>query len=122
MITEMGLKTSSKFSESHILALLVTQPRGYPKVPICWLLLPHLDGAVLEAEDEALGVGLGRNSIGLLKTLFLPAAKHAGQWMIIHLLVSFGSGKAFRNHRSMVTYVIEATESDSEVVCDLGGH
>ena len=57
-----------------------------------------------------------------LQPHFLPAAKPAGQWMMIHLLVSFGSGKAFRNHRSMVTYVIEATESDSEVVCDLGGH
>ena len=41
---------------------------------------------------------------------------------MIHLLVSFGSEKAFRTQRSMVTEVIEATESDSEVVCDLRGH
>ena len=50
----------------------------------------------------------------------LPAAKPAGHWIIIHLL-SITQMKAFRAQESVATYVIEVTESNSEVICSLRG-
>ena len=55
---------------------------------------------------------------------FLPAAKPAGQWMTIGLLSNMSKKvlESFRSQGSLVTWVIEVTEFNSEVVCDLRGH
>ena len=55
-------------------------------------------------------------------TGFLPAAKPAGQWMMIRGVLSLSAAEAFRGMRSMGTWVIEFTEFNSEVVSDLRGH
>ena len=53
--------------------------------------------------------------------LFLPAAKHAGQWIII--VVSYVSFLKLSKleHETFVTYVIEVTDLKSEVTFDLQG-
>ena len=77
-----------------------------------------------------MGIGLGEDSqnisvvaTGTTKEQFLPAAKHAGQWIMIHLLLLrwIFEMQAVRGQIDKATCVIEVTDTKYEVRLDLRG-
>ena len=58
-------------------------------------------------------------ALHFIVSLFLPAAKPAGQWMTISLHVALSDLRHFRGKIDTGALVIEVTDFKSEVRCDL---